>query len=299
MADISKLYGVTTALATPLAADGRFDEPSMRRLVRFVLDSGVNVLFALGAAGEFAALDIATRRRVVEVVKEAAPEGVPLIAGVTDNSTALVLRHIADAKDRGADFVLCTPPSFYRLSQDEVKDFYLRLAEEADAPVIAYNCPLSTNHLEPQTIAALADHPMMAGLKQTSTQIELEKIMLALGDREDFVLLSGREYLFLPALALGLRAFIMGGPGNVAPRWCKEILGHFRRGDLDQARETFVRMLALLERLYGVGTCAMAAVKTGMEVLGICERHMAHPVRATSPAQKQVIAGLFSEFGLV
>jgi len=296
MSDLTKLHGITTALATPLTEAGQVDEPAVARLVDFVLGGGINNLFVLGAAGEYATFSRPVRRRVIELVAEANGGRAPLIVGVSDNSTSLVLDHIADAGERGADFVLCTPPNFYPLTQDEMKDFYLRVSEEGGVPVIAYNCPLSSNHLEPTTVVDLADHPQFVGLKETSTQTNLEQMFLAVGERDDFVLMSGWEYLYLPALAMGIRAVIMGGPGNLIPRWCRQIWDEFGQGRHEEARTSFLRMLKLLEQLYQIGTTPMAAVKAGMELMGICQRHMSHPVRSITDDEKDRIESLLESF---
>ncbi len=147
MTGLTGFHGLTTALQTPLTAQREVDEPPVGRLVNSVLEGGITGLFPLGACGEYAAFNRATRRRVTELFKEVAADRAPFTVGVSDNSTALVLAHIADAKERGANFVLCTPPNFYALHQDEITDFYLRLADEGGVPLIAYNCPLCKNHL--------------------------------------------------------------------------------------------------------------------------------------------------------
>lgn len=298
MLSYTDLYGLTTALATPLTPDGRFDKPGMKRLVDFVLGAGVNTLFALGVAGEVSTFDRETRCSILETVKEASAGRAKLIAGVFDSSTPLVLQHIADAKALGADYALCTPPNFYKLSQLEIKNFFLEIAEAAGLPVIAYNCSWDKNHIDPQTASELAEHPMMAGLKETSDMVMLQQMLLALGDREDFILLSGEEYLFLPALVLGIKAFIMGGPGNLLPRWCVDIMQEFRKGSINQARQLYLKMFSLLQRLYTMRIVDMAAIKSALETGGVIGCTMSRPFESAAPDEKEEIARLIAEYGV-
>lgn len=59
--------GVIPALITPLTNDLEFDEAGMRRLLRFVIDSGVHGVFVMGSSGEFYAFTTEQRRRIVEL----------------------------------------------------------------------------------------------------------------------------------------------------------------------------------------------------------------------------------------
>lgn len=299
MISFSKLDGITTALATPLTSDGRFDKAGMKRLVNFVLNAGINNLFTLGVAGEVSTFDRNTRCSIIETVKEAGRGRAPLIAGVFDSSTPLVLQHIADAKARGADFVLCTPPNFYKLSQGEMKNFFLKIAEDGGLPVIAYNCSWAKNHIDPQTAAELAEHPMMAGLKETSDQFILQQMLLALNGRKDFILMSGEEYLFLPALVIGIKAFIMGGPGNLLPRWCVGIMADYMKGNIEGARQLYLKMLSILYRLYNMRIVDMAAVKAALETGGICGCTMAQPFESAAMEEKEEINQWLVEYGVL
>lgn len=294
----SNLNGLTTALATPLTKKGEIDKPAMRRLVRFVLNEGVNNLFVLGVCGEVMTLDRDMRCQAIEVVKEEAGEEIPVIVGVFSNSTQLVMKNITDAKERGADYVLCTPPDAYPLNQDEILDFYTWIADKGEIPVIAYNCPISKNTIETDTIYTLASHPLIVGLKETSDQEKLQKMQLKLSACSNFTLMSGNEFLYLPALDIGINSAIMGGPGNIIPGWCNKILYEYNNGNIEEARNLYLRMISLLYQLYNMGVNAIAAVKAGLEILGICESYMSHPVRAVSQVQKEKIASLFTEFNI-
>jgi dihydrodipicolinate synthase/N-acetylneuraminate lyase len=296
MGNMTKLMGVMAALATPLTSQGDFDSLSEGRLIRHVLGGGIHSIFILGHAGECMAFDRKTRCQVIESARKEIGEQIPLIVGVFDNSTALVLQHARDARERGADFVLTTPPNFYTLTQMEIRDFYIRLAEEGGISVIAYNCPGFANQLESQTVSELAGHPMMAGLKETSNQVTLQKMQLLLKSHKKFTLLSGDEFLFLPAMSIGIKAFIMGGPGNLTPRWCTEILDSFNKGSVDKARAKYLDMINLYDQLYHSIRNPMASVKAGLEMLGLCDRYMAHPVLATSEEDNKRIAALLQEY---
>jgi 4-hydroxy-tetrahydrodipicolinate synthase len=290
--------GLTAALATPLTVDGKFDKAGMEKLVNYTIESGVSNLLTLGVAGEASTFDLDTRNLIIGTVKQAAKNRVPVVAGVIDSSTDLVLRNIHHAKELGADFVMATPPNFYVLTQAEMKSFFMEIADKGGVPVIAYNCSWVRNQLAPETVAELAAHPNMAALKETSNMVTLQNMKDVLRDREDFVLISGEEYLFLPAISIGIEAFIMGGPGNILPKLCIETIEDYKNGRMDAAAKKHNNMFAFLSRLYNIGLLDMAAVKAVLEISNICSRYVSRPFRNPTDEEVSVIAGLMKQYNI-
>ena len=64
--------GCGTALVTPFTSDGALDEPAISRLARRQVEAGMHFLVPCGTTGESPTLDARERRRVVELVVEAA-----------------------------------------------------------------------------------------------------------------------------------------------------------------------------------------------------------------------------------
>ena len=73
--------GCGTALVTPFDKDGKVDEAGVRRLARRQIDAGIHFLVPCGTTGETPTLSAGERRRVVELVLEAANGQVPVMAG--------------------------------------------------------------------------------------------------------------------------------------------------------------------------------------------------------------------------
>ena len=76
-----KLEGVYTALVTPMSEDGKIDEKSLRRLVDFQIEGGVQGLVPVGTTGESPTLDGEECKRVIRIVVEQARGRVPVIGG--------------------------------------------------------------------------------------------------------------------------------------------------------------------------------------------------------------------------
>ena len=245
-----KLEGITPAIMTPMGDDGSFDEAGMEKLVEHVLDAGVSAVFTLGVAGEYAVFNTETKRRIVQKVYAQVAGRVPVIVGVTGGSTQLVVENIRDYAAGQADYVLSTPPDFLDMTQDMCRDFALAVAEKSPVPLVLYNCPLSRNYLEAETMAELAEHTNIAAVKETSTMIRLNDMLAAVGQRQDFTIMSGNEFLFYPALSMGLTSFIMGGPGNILPALCVKIFRAYQRGEREEPRGQCAEMIKFLQKLY-------------------------------------------------
>src|SRR5918993_2391047 len=103
---MSGFHGVFPYPVSPIAPDGRVIEGELRRLVDNLIAAGVHGLTPLGSTGEFAYLDAAQRRRIVEVVVDAARGRVPVVAGVAATTTADAVRQARDYAAIGVDGIL-------------------------------------------------------------------------------------------------------------------------------------------------------------------------------------------------
>jgi len=291
---LKQLHGITPAIMTPLGDGGSFDEQGMEKLIDHVLSAGVSAVFTLGVAGEYAVFNSETRRNIAETVYNRVAGRVPVIVGVTGLSTDLVLENVETCAAGRADYVLSTPPDFLEMTQAMCREFALKVAQESPVPLIIYNCPLSRNYMAAETMAELAGHPNIAAVKETSSMIQLNDMRTAVQDRDDFVILSGNEYLFYPALAMGIKTFIMGGPGNIIPELCVKIYRAYQEGDREQTRAQFAEMVTFLQKLYALGGDAMipgalAALKGVLSIMGLCGTQVGHPNLPVSTAQMQQI----------
>ncbi|HSR91252.1 MAG TPA: dihydrodipicolinate synthase family protein, partial [Gemmatimonadales bacterium] len=88
---MSGLAGCGTALVTPFTANGAVDEPALRALVEWQIESGIDFLVPCGSTGEAQTLSAAERERVVSVVVETAKGRVHVMAGASHNDTRLAV----------------------------------------------------------------------------------------------------------------------------------------------------------------------------------------------------------------
>ena len=291
---------VMPALATPLNKDGSFDPEGMKSLVRYVLSNGMRSLFVLGYAGECLAFSREERRKIIATAREAAGDDVIIMAGVMDDSTRLIQTHINDAYESGADVALTTPTDFVHCTDDELMDLFRTLNDTTKLPIAIYNCPENQHYLTPKMINDLSKLDNIVALKETSNVDKIQTMMLGVEKNDSFIMVSGEEFVYYPAMALGVEGFIMGGPGNILPRLSIQILNDYRAGNADKAREGYFRMVAFLKELYFTlpYPTMMPQVKAVLELWGICGRYMASPTRSVSDEHMKAIKEMLSRHGI-
>ena len=89
----TNLRGVMAALLTPFDQQQALDKASLRRLVQFNIQQGIDGLYVGGSTGEAFVQSLSEREQVLEIVAEEAKGKIKLIAHVGCDSTANNLRH--------------------------------------------------------------------------------------------------------------------------------------------------------------------------------------------------------------
>src|SRR5438874_2590750 len=165
-----RLHGCGTALVTPFRRDGSLDEPALRSLVAWQVDSGIDFLVPCGTTGETPTLTREEWLRVIKSTVEIASGRVPVIAGATSNSTAdAIEKAMAVAAHPGVDAILTASPYYNKPTQEGQYRHFKSIAEAVSKPLILYNVPGRTGaNIEPATLARLAEVPNIMGVKEAS-----------------------------------------------------------------------------------------------------------------------------------
>src|SRR4051812_39803157 len=98
-APASPVRGMIVPIVTPFATDGAVDERALTAHARRLVDAGIDALFVHGTTGEFYGLTLGQRSRVVELVLEAVAGRVPVVVGISGDSTATALETLAACRD--------------------------------------------------------------------------------------------------------------------------------------------------------------------------------------------------------
>jgi 4-hydroxy-2-oxoglutarate aldolase len=254
-------------MATPFDERGDVDEPAIVSNVERWIHAGVGGVVALGSNGEAPLLDDEESDRVIAAARRAVPSGLVLIAGTGRESTRATIDASRRAADLGADAVLVRTPSYFkpRMTPDAFVRHYTAVADACPVQVLLYNYPALTGvNLAPDTVARLAAHPNIAGIKETGADTAQ---VAAYVDQAPprFSVIAGSAPTFYASLAVGAIGGVLAA-ACVVPEVCVRLFTAAREGRHGEARELQRRLTPiaqLVTSVYGVPGLKLAMSLAG------------------------------------
>lgn len=294
---VRSLAGIVAAMITPFNRDESLDEAGVGVIADYLIGQGVHGLFPGGSQGEFYALTIAERKRLLELTLNAAGGRVFVVAhvgAITTREAVDLTRHAGAA---GADAVAAVTPFFVRPSPDELCQYFKDIGAATRLPVLAYdNVGRTGVSLPPTVVARLArEVPHFVGIKDSSgdlTQLA-EHIRLCPPGFKAFV---GRDSLIFGALLYGA-AGAVAASANVAAHLAVGIYEAVRNGNLAQA-QALQQQLAPLRTAFDLGTFPVV-IKEAMELLGLPGGPARQPVGPLSDAARAQLQAVLIQAGIL
>lgn len=258
-------HGVFPYLVSPIDEGGRVKEGVLARLVDDLIRAGVHGLTPLGSTGEFAYLDRTQRRRIVEVVVEAAAGRVPVVVGVAATTTADATAQAKEYAALGADGILAILEAYFPIPEDGVVAYFTAVATASDLPVVLYTNPqFQRSDLTLTAIARLADVPNVRYIKDASSDTgRLLSIMNAVGER--IRVFSASAHIPACVMLIGGVGW-MAGPACLIPRQSVMLYDLCRAGRWADAMALQGTMWRL-NRAFAKFNLA-ACIKGGLEIQG-------------------------------
>jgi 4-hydroxy-2-oxoglutarate aldolase len=291
-----RLRGIFPPIPTAFdPSTGDVDEQAVASNVRRWMSTGLAGVLALGSNGEAGSLDDAESERLIAAVREEVPRGRTLLVGTGRESTRATIRATARAAALGADAVLVRTPSYFKaqMTTDALLAHFRAVAEASPVPVLLYNLPGVTGiTLTVPIVAALAEHPNIAGMKETSPELErLGQCVQLNGGR--FAVLCGWAPVAYPALVSGATGAILA-VANVLPDACVSLFDLTRAGQHDAAialQRKLTPIAQLVTSVHGV-----AGLKLALDARGFRGGPVRGPLLPASADARAAIARTLSEF---
>jgi len=217
----------------------------------------------LGSTGEFPMLSEDERDRILTSAREAIPRDRLFLAGTGTDSTLNTIRQTKRAAEIGADAAIVITPHYFTRAFSQAAAqvrHYIAVADASPIPIMLYNFPLNTGiNLEPDTVAKIAMHPNVCGIKDSSGNIP-QAAQIIDQTPKTFHVLVGAASALLPSLAIGSAGGILA-LGLISAREFCDVYALARGGRWDEAREIAKRWAAasLGEALFGLGRYQEAA----------------------------------------
>ncbi len=287
--------GVATAIVTPLTERG-IDYAQFARLIDWQIAEGVDAIVAVGTTGEGSTLTDAEHKEAIRFCVQHVGGRVPVIAGTGSNDAAYAVELTKYACEVGADAMLLVTPYYNKATQNGLVATFTAIADASDKPCILYNVPSRTGcNLLPATVARLAEHPNIVGIKEASGNIsQIAELCALVGDKLDIY--SGNDDQIVPMMALGAKG-VISVLSNIMPRATHDMCQCFFDGDLLSARRMQLQLLPLINALF----CEVnpIPVKAAVAAMGYCENYLRLPLTPMEEAHEQILLTLMREQKLI
>jgi 4-hydroxy-tetrahydrodipicolinate synthase len=228
--------GSLVALATPFDSNDRVDYASLKGLIEFHVNEGTDGLVIAGTTGEAATMNRDEHTELVAQAVQFAAGRLPVIAGTGSNSTRQTINMSLAVAEVGVDGFLVVVPYYNKPMQEGMVQHFTAIADAVPKPVLMYNVPGRTvADMQAETVARLATHENIFGIKEATGDIGRLKQIQELVDDEEFMLYSGDDFSALEFLAEGGHGIVTVS-GNVVPAAIARLCKLVADGKLEDAR---------------------------------------------------------------
>jgi 4-hydroxy-2-oxoglutarate aldolase len=290
-----KLQGMFASVATPFDHTGALYRAKVQHNFEKWSRTALAGFIAGSLTGEGPLMEPAEKLDLLRLAKHQVPEGRLLILDISSEGVLPAANLARAAATAGAHAVVSLVPHSYRnlMYGAEAQTLYFRaLADQSPVPVIVHNAPMTTGvDLLPESVAALAKHPNVAGAIESGTPAGRVRQLRELVPKT-FAILAGTETQTLEALKEGANgaalAFASAAPYATIALW-----EAFRTREEEAAadwQERISHPSLLVTDLYGV-----AGLKHAMDLNGYYGGPPRLPFSPVSPAAREEIAGAFAD----
>jgi len=259
--------GLFAALTTPFDAGGSFSPADFRHNLHRYNQTDLAGYVVLGSTGESVLLSFKETDLILATAKDAAAAQKKLLAGTGAESTAETIARTKRAAELGYHAALVKTPYYYKpVYKPEVYlTHYRAVADASPIPVLLYSVPQFTGvSLETPEIVALAEHPNILGMKDSSGVVQ-RVVEVVASARPSFQMLTGSASVVEPALSAGAVGAVLA-LASAFPEKCVALFQLHRQKMYEQARELQCKLALASKKV--VSESGIAGVKFVMDLRG-------------------------------
>lgn len=287
---MKRLKGIVPVLITTFNKDQTVDYASLKKVTEYVVGKNPGGLWVLGTGAEDMNLTFEERVRVAQTVTETVKGRVPVILGCGFYAKTDTRNYIRETCDLQFDAYHLIPyHTLMTLERYEV--MYKDIADYAEKPVWLYTSANYCRHFPPEFVEKLMDHPNIAGIKySTSNIVHIEKALSY--NREDFQVIVAVVRQFIASLAMGVEATTTVEACYYFER-INKVYEAFMAGNLAEAATHQKNLNRFLEKVStGAGKdnfLKSAEGKYVLSKLGLCQKYMSGYFREVNEEEEKQI----------
>ncbi|WP_312552944.1 4-hydroxy-tetrahydrodipicolinate synthase [Empedobacter brevis] len=267
---MKQLIGTGVALVTPFQKDGTVDYIALEKLVNYSIEGGVEYLVILGTTAEAATLTKDEKKQVIETIKKANANRVPMILGIGGNNTAEVIKEYQETDLSDYIAILTVSPYYNKPNQEGIYQHYKAIAESTDANIVLYNVPGRTgSNIAPETTIRLANEfKNIIAIKEASPNFLQSTDIIRMNTREDFHIISGDDEFALPMTLAG-GSGVISVIGQGIPVIFTDMIRKALNKEVDAAYSAHYKVVEITRAIFEEGNpCGIKAVLNNK---GVCQ----------------------------
>lgn len=291
-----QMNGIIGYLLTPCDAQDQVDHALLTQHIERLIDSGVHGLAPLGSVGCQPYLTEDECNAVIRTTVAVSAGRVPVLAGVSSLSTAQTVRRARYAEQAGAQAVQVLPSTYWRLTEDELFDYYREVAESVRIPVMAYNNPFTTGlDMSVEFLCRLTSLPNISLIKEASPD-ETKIARLRQACPEHVGIFIGLNRMAQQGFRDGAAGWCTASP-NVCASFTLKLYRCAMAGDTQGVSEWFERQSELLNFLMDHGL--PRTVAAGLDLCGVPSGHLRAPLLPLAPALRHTLEAILSKMEII
>ena len=251
-----------------------------------------------GSNGESAFLTKDEKLKLIETVKLNIPAGKHLIAGTGLDSIKETISLTNEAAESGADTALILTPSFYKsqMKHDAFIKYFTEVADNSKIPLLIYNVPKFTGvNIEAETVALLAEHPNIIGIKNSEENVARLSEIINLTPK-DFITLVGTASVLYPGLCMGAKGGVLA-LANIASDQCIQIYNYVPEGKHSEAK--FLQMKILEANKAVTAKYGVAGLKAALDLTGYFGGEPRSPLSKLTQIQIEDLTKILKKSGIL
>jgi 4-hydroxy-2-oxoglutarate aldolase len=283
-----RFKGIFPPVTTPFKSSGEVDADALAFNISRYNETALAGYVPLGSNGEIVHLSSAEKETVIRTVKRAASPDKTVIAGINELSTVAATEAVNRAAGAGADAALVITPFFYKGSMvsDALARHYTQVADRSPVPVLIYNVPQNTGVvIAPGTVASLAAHPNIFGIKDSSGDMRALMDTIRLSP-PGFSVLTGNGAILYPSILMGASGAVLA-LADLIPDACVRVYEMARAGKHEEALHLQNRLTPLSNLL--TAALGIAGLKAALDLAGFRGGLPRLPLLPVSPDQLESI----------
>lgn len=293
----NKFKGTIVPVVAPITSTFQLDADAVEKIFSYLYLHHASP-FILGTTGESASLSKTYKKQFIEKALACKKSDSSLYVGISSNIVEESIDFAKRALDLGADAVVATLPTYYQLSYDQMKRYFLDLADEIAGPLVIYNIPATTHMSVPLSlIDEISQHPNIIGTKDSERSTErLDESLSMWKNRSDFNHYIGWAAKSAYAMING-SCGIVPSTGNFMPSIYHDLITAVEEGNHEKAYH-LQEVSDALGDIYQQGRSlgeSLWGLKVLMGELGLCNSYMMPPLYKLSKVEEMELIKKFHE----